>query len=138
LPAALGNEVRAIDGIPELIGRIRLPFCVASNSTHHRVRVSLEAAGLLPLFEGNMFSSEDVANPKPAPDLFLHAARAMGASPPRCIVIEDTTTGVRAAVAAGMQVFGYAGGAHSDPAALRAEGATVFNDMQSLAALLAA
>lgn len=136
--AALGNEVRAIDGIPELIGRIGLPFCVASNSTHHRVRVSLEAAGLLALFEGKMFSSEDVAKPKPAPDLFLHAARTMGASPSRCVVIEDTPTGVRAAVAAGMQVFGFAGGAHSDPAALRAEGATVFSDMQSLAALFAA
>ena len=136
--AALGNEVCAIDGVPELIAEITRPFCVASNSSRQRMHVSLGAAGLLPLFEGKIFSSEDVAKPKPAPDLFLHAARAMGVSPSQCVVIEDTPTGVRAAVAAGMQVFGYAGGAHSSPAALRAEGATVFNDMRSLAALLAA
>lgn len=135
--AAFGNELRAIDGIPEVIGRIGLPFCVASNSTRQRMRVSLGAAGLLPLFEGRMFSSEDVAKPKPAPDLFLHAAQTLGVSARRCLVIEDTPTGVRAAVAAGMQVFGYAGGSHSDPAALRAEGATVFSDMQSLTAMLA-
>jgi HAD superfamily hydrolase (TIGR01509 family) len=105
---ALAREVRAVAGISELLERVDLPYCVASNGTAERMRLSLKAAGLLPLFEGRMFSATEVARPKPAPDLFLHAARAMNASPSECVVIEDTATGVEAGVAAAMTVLAYA------------------------------
>ena len=137
LMEALGNEVRAIEGVAEAIRALRIPFCAASNSTPGRLRLSLRTSGLLPLFEGRMFSAEEVAHPKPAPDLFLHAAKTLGAEPSRCVVIEDTPTGARAATAAGMTVLGYAGAAHADRAALAREGARVFDDMTELAGLLA-
>ncbi|MBM3368377.1 MAG: HAD-IA family hydrolase [Betaproteobacteria bacterium] len=109
-----------------------VPYCVASNSIAERVRVSLGATGLLERFEGRMFSADEVAQPKPAPDLFLHAARRMGVEPGARTVIEDSVTGVRAALAAGMTVLGYAGAAHADPAAMRVAGAEVFTDMKQI------
>ncbi len=135
---ALGAEVRAIEGVTEVIRQLRIPYCAASNSTPGRLRLSLNAAGLLPLFVGRLFSAEEVSHPKPAPDLFVHAARRLGAAPARCAVIEDTPTGARAGTAAGMTVFGYAGNAHSNIAALEAEGATVFRSMAELPSLLGA
>ncbi|MBI3374320.1 MAG: HAD family hydrolase [Betaproteobacteria bacterium] len=133
---ALRQDVRPIDGVPELIQQLEVPFCVASNSTRERMRISLQASGLLAFFAGRMFSSADVLNPKPAPDLFLNAAGSMGAAPGRCAVIEDTLTGVLAGVAAGMSVFGYVGGAHSNADALQAAGARIFDDMKALPMLL--
>ncbi len=134
--AAFDRELKPIEGVADLLRGLALPYCVASNSSPERMRVSLKAAGLLPFFASRMFSAADVAAPKPAPDLFLHAAKALGATPARCAVIEDTPTGVRAGVAAGMTVFGYAGGGRSDSAALRKEGARVFGHMKDLTALL--
>ncbi len=134
--AAFDRELKPIEGVAELLRSLALPYCVASNSSPERMRVSLRAAGLLPFFEGRMFSAADVANPKPAPDLFLHAAKSLGFAPSRCAVIEDTPTGARAGVAAGMAVFGYVGSAHSNPADLKKEGASVFDSMKDLAALL--
>ena len=96
----------------------------------------LEAAGLLPQFEGRIFCAADVVRPKPAPDLFLHAANSMGVSASKCAVIEDTPTGARAGIAAGMTVFGYAAGTSSTREALEAEGAKVFEDMTTLATLI--
>ena len=136
--SAFTAELRPVQGVTEVIRGLRVPLCVASNSSRERMRVSLQTSGLLPLFEGRMFSAVDVERPKPAPDLFLHAAAAMGAAPSRCAVIEDTPTGVTAATAAGMAVFGYAAGEHSSAAALAAEGATVFREMRALPALLKA
>ena len=92
--------------------------------------VSLERVG------DRLFSAKQVARPKPAPDLFLHAARTMGFAPADCVVVEDTPTGVKAAVAAGMRVFGYVGAAHADPDALAAAGATTFHHMRALPSLL--
>ena len=138
LHAALQREVRPVAGIPEVLRGLRIPYCVASNGEPAHMRISLTAAGLMPLVEGRLFSAAHVGRPKPAPDLFLHAARAMGADPADCAVVEDTPTGVRAAVAAGMRVFAYAGGAQTDRAAVAALGATVFDDMRDLPALLQA
>ena len=104
-----GRELQAVAGVGELLASLARPFCVASNGLHVQIRHNLGLTGLLSWFEGRMFSAEDVARPKPAPDLFLHAARQCGAEPARCLVIEDTPTGVQAARAAGMRVFGYAG-----------------------------
>ena len=136
--AALASEVRAIDGVADLLRSLSVPYCVASNGTPHRMRMSLEAAGLLPLVEGRIFTASEVARPKPAPDLFLHAARAMGAEPARTVVIEDTPTGVRAAVAAGMRVLAYAAAPHAQHDALRSAGAELFHDMAQVPRLLGA
>jgi HAD superfamily hydrolase (TIGR01509 family) len=133
----LTREVKAIEGVAELLERLEVPYCVASNSTPERMRVSLKASRLLPFFEGRMFSATTVAQPKPAPDLFLHAARCMNAAPSRCAVIEDTPTGVRAGVAAGMTVLAYVGGTPAQGERLRAAGAIPFNTMDSVTALLA-
>lgn len=133
---ALRRETRPIEGVVELLRDFPLPYCVASNGEPERMRVALEAAGLLPFVDGHLFTASDVARPKPAPDLFLHAARVMGSTPSGTVVVEDTPTGVRAAVAAGMRVFGYAGAPHADLAALRGAGATVFDAMAELPELL--
>lgn len=135
---ALRNEVEAIDGVVELIRSLSIPFCVASNGTRDRLRLTLESCGLLPLFEGRIFCAADVAHPKPAPDLFLYAAKSMGVPPSGSAVIEDTPTGARAGIAAGMTVFGFAGGTSSTRAALEAEGAEVFETMAMLATLIGA
>jgi HAD superfamily hydrolase (TIGR01509 family) len=127
---AFERELKAVEGVAELMGSLEVPYCVASNSSPDRMRVSLKATGLLPNFEGRMFSATEVSNPKPAPDLFLHAARMMKTEPTDCVVIEDTPTGVRAGIAAGMRVLGYAGGVPAQAEALRAAGALPFNAMQ--------
>ena len=116
-------------GAEALLARLSVPACVASNSPPERVARSIAAAGLAPhLPAERLFSSALVARPKPAPDIYLHAARTMGAPPGACLVIEDSPTGVRAAVAARMNVLGFLGAGHvRDPealgAALLAEGA---------------
>ena len=133
---ALRKEVKPVAGVPEVLQDLAIPYCVASNGMPDRVRVTLDSAGLLRYFEGRIFTSSEVANPKPAPDLFLHAAASMKAAPAACLVIEDTATGVRAARAAGMRVLGYIGGSASDAAALERNGAVVFDDMSRLPGLL--
>jgi HAD superfamily hydrolase (TIGR01509 family) len=132
---AFGRELRAVDGVEAVLDGLKAPFCVASSGEPARMRFTLGMTGLLPRFEGRMFSAVEVPRGKPAPDLFLHAARRMGAAPARCAVVEDTAVGVRAGAAAGMTVFGYA--VMSDPDALRAAGAAhVFGDMRELPDLL--
>jgi HAD superfamily hydrolase (TIGR01509 family) len=134
--AALRAELRPVESVPELLASLKTPYCVASNGNPDRMALSLEAAGLMPLVQGRLFTASEVAKPKPAPDLFLHAARRMGAQPGDCVVIEDTPTGVKAAVAAGMAVFGYVGAPYADAEALRTLGATTFSAMRELPALL--
>jgi HAD superfamily hydrolase (TIGR01509 family) len=108
--AAIKAELCAIQGIEAALDRLTLPFCVASNGRHSSIRRSLEVTGLADRFAGRVFSAEDVARGKPAPDLFLHAAATMGAAPERCVVVEDSPFGVMAAVSAGMRCLAYAGG----------------------------
>jgi len=99
------------------------------------MRHTLGITGLLPLFEGRMFSAQDVQHPKPAPDLFLHAAAALETRAEHCVVVEDSPTGVTAARAAGMTVFGFAAMGQADK--LRAAGADlVFDRMAELPGLL--
>jgi HAD superfamily hydrolase (TIGR01509 family) len=134
---ALEADLEPVDGIVEALDRISTPTCVASSSTHERLRFTLGLTGLLDRFDGRIFSATEVANGKPAPDLFLHAAASLGADPARCAVVEDSYYGVHAARAAGMRVFGYAGGV---TAAERLAGPStiVFDDMRDLPELLAA
>lgn len=135
MTTALGlvRELEPVPGIKELIERVRsagTAICVASQSPLPRVRLSLYLTGLDGYFAENVFTASMVENPKPAPDLFLFAARRMGASPERTIVIEDSPSGVLAARAAGMRVFGYA--ADENAGALQSAGATVFYAMDDL------
>ena len=105
--AALKAELKAVPGIEGVLDALDVPFCVASSGTHEKMNTTLGVTGLLPQFRGRMYSVTEVANSKPAPDVFLHAARESGVQASACAVIEDTPTGVRAGVAAGMTVFGY-------------------------------
>jgi len=108
---------------------------VASNGTSEKMRLTLSHTGLLPRFEGKRFSVEQVAQGKPAPDLFVLAARTFDIPPAHCCVIEDTPTGVMAGVAAGMQVYGYC--ALIPPQQMRAAGAhRTFTSMSELPALI--
>ena len=105
--AALQAELKAVPDIETVLAAMRIPFCVASSGTHEKMQTTLGVTGLLPQFRGKMYSVTEVAQSKPFPDVFLHAARQQGVMPADCAVIEDTPTGVRAGVAAGMTVFGY-------------------------------
>jgi HAD superfamily hydrolase (TIGR01509 family) len=139
---AFDGELRAMAGVAAAVAALGLPSCVASSSDPVRLRHSLGLTGLLPLFEGRIFSSTQVARGKPAPDLFLHAAAAMGAAPEACLVIEDSVPGVTAARAAGMRVVGFSGGGHwgHDPLAAdlsQAGAARIFRDYGDLAAVIA-
>jgi len=133
---AFAAELAPVDGIVEVLDQLTIPSCVASSGSHDKLRFTLGHTGLYQRFEGRIFSGYEVANGKPAPDLFLHAAARMGAEPARCAVVEDTLFGVQAARAAGMRVFGYAGGL-SSPERLAGEGTVVFQDMRELPGLLA-
>lgn len=124
-----------VPGIVEALNAITLPTCVASSGRHDKMRNTLGITGLYERFEGRIFSATEVANGKPAPDLFLHAAASMGADPARCVVVEDSRPGVQAARAAGMRVLAYAGGV--TPADwLTGPDTVVFHDMRKLPDLL--
>lgn len=127
-------ELAPVPGVLEALDRITTPTCVASNGAHDKIRYTLGLTGLSDCFAGRIFSAEDVARGKPAPDLFLHAAARLGAPPAACAVVEDSRPGVEAARAAGMRVFGYA---RVTPARhLRRPRTVLFEDMRELPRLL--
>jgi HAD superfamily hydrolase (TIGR01509 family) len=133
--AAFDTELRAVEGVVDLLDRldhIGLSYCVASSGSHGKMDKTLGLTGLLPRLRGRIFSASEVARAKPYPDIYLHAAQRMQRAPEECVVIEDSPTGVRAGVAAGMTVFGYAG--HTPAAKLAAAGAKVFRHMNELPA----
>ena len=103
-------------GVRELIGGLDSPYCMATSSSIARATMSLEVTGLYPLFRDRIFCASMVANGKPAPDLFLHAARTLGVDPEKCLVIEDSEVGILAAQNAGMEVWRFVGGSHFDAA----------------------
>ncbi|NUP14121.1 MAG: HAD family hydrolase [Polyangiaceae bacterium] len=132
---ALKARLTPIPGIEAALDALSLPFCVASSGAHEKMRLTLGLTGLWRRFEGRIFSTADVAKPKPAPDVFLYAARTLGAPPAACVVIEDSPTGVSAAVAAGMTVLGYS--ALMPAARLKAAGAHhCFDAMLALPGLI--
>jgi putative ABC transport system substrate-binding protein len=134
--AAFEKELQAVDGVVDALDRITTATCVASSGSHDRIRRSLRLTNLYERFEGRIFSASEVANGKPAPDLFLHAAARLGVPPARCAVVEDSRYGVEAARAAGMAVFAYAGGV-TPPHWLEGPRTVVFSDMRALPELLA-
>ena len=134
LYGALRRELRPVAGVRAALDAIGMPSCVASSGAHEKIRISLGATGLLERFDGRIFSATEVEHGKPAPDLFLLAARECGAEPERCVVVEDAPAGAAAGRRAGMAVLGYAGLTAAE--LLEAEGATVFRSMAELPALL--
>ena len=106
------SSLRPMPGIAALLEGLATPHCLASSSDLDRVSLSLALTGLSRYFGGRLYTSQMVARGKPAPDLFLHAAAQMQASPARTLVIEDSVSGVAAAKAAGMRVWGFVGGSH--------------------------
>jgi HAD superfamily hydrolase (TIGR01509 family) len=111
------KRLRAVTGAPELVAALRVPSCVASNGPMAQIEHSLRIVGLFDTFQDRIFSAYSLRAWKPEPHLFLHAARALGAVPEDCAVVEDTELGLQAAVAAGMHAFAYfpTGGAPAHP-----------------------
>lgn len=129
------NEPTAVPGIFAAIDAIGTLTCVASSGNHAGIAYKLGTTGLLPLFEGRIFSAEDVKRGKPAPDVFLHAAQAMGVEPDLCAVVEDSVSGVMAGVAAKTTVFGFSGSV-TPSEQLQSVGAIPFSRMNQLPGLL--
>ncbi|MEV7204125.1 MULTISPECIES: HAD family phosphatase [unclassified Streptomyces] len=135
--AAFERELEPVPGAVGVLEKLAadgVAYCVASSGSHERIRVGHRKAGLDGWFDDErIFSSQDVGRGKPAPDLFLHAAARMGVAPERCAVVEDSPLGVQAAVAAGMDVYGFT----AMTSAGKLAGATrLFGDMGELADLL--
>ena len=133
---ALGTPL--IPGILPILDRLDrrgIAYAIGSNGRMQKMQITLgQHQGLIERFKGRLFSGQSLGAPKPAPDIYLHAARALRLAPGDCVVIEDSPTGARAARAAGMRCFGYA--ADGQGARLAAEGAQPFTDMSELPALL--
>ena len=136
---ALATELGAIPGAIEALRAVTalgLPWRIASNSSHAEMALKFRCIGLSDLVAGRLHSFEDVARGKPAPDLFLATAAAEDVPAEACVVIEDSSTGARAAASAGMMCLGFGRGAQAEP--LRAVGALPFASMFDLPALIAA
>ena len=112
LLAAFETGLQVMPGIPALLEQLALPWCVATSSSRPRAERSLEISGLSERVGGRLYTASQVERAKPAPDLFLLAAREMGVPPARCLVIEDSLNGIRAGLAAGMEVWRFTGGSH--------------------------
>jgi len=128
--APVPGIVEALDALDLMVG---VQTCVASSGGHDKMRLTLGITGLWPRFEGRIFSADEVVEGKPAPDLFLHAARSMGFAPDRCVVVEDSPAGVAAAIAARMPAIGYVGGVVPSQLALQ-PGVHLIDDMRALPA----
>ena len=134
---ALEKEVRVVPGVPEMLERLNLSgiaTAVGSNGPHQKMRITLKRTGLWDRFQGRIISREDVERPKPAPDVYLAAAALDGVPPARCVVVEDSPSGARAAKAAGMTCFGYV--ADTNPKRLTDICDLMFDDMSKLPDLL--
>jgi HAD superfamily hydrolase (TIGR01509 family) len=111
------RELRVMPHVTHVLEALAPAYCVATSSSPRRAEFSLTLTGLWPRVQGRLFTASQVARGKPAPDLFLHAAACMGADPARCLVIEDSLTGIAAGLAAGMAVWRFTGGSHMAGAA---------------------
>lgn len=133
---AMPNAVAAVEAIS---ARVQGRIACCSGADRWKVEMQLARCGLLPFFEGRIFSGHEMPRSKPAPDVYLAAMDRLGVRPQQCLVVEDTVTGATAGVAAGATVYGYSPPAagHDGPAALRAAGASLlFGDLAELPALL--
>lgn len=138
------QQLEPVTGIMAVLDQLRarqIPFCVASNGKHEKMQMTLNKTGIMPYVQGRVFSFEDVSRGKPAPDLFLHAAKTLGVAANEAVVVEDSLTGIQAAVAAGMRPLGYCppnrdGSPNCLIADMRQLGAEVFTAMDELIPLI--
>mgnify|MGYP000951434005 CR=1 FL=1 len=141
---AFRTELRAVRGIPELLAKLgpEMETCVASNSSAPYLKNVLAMTKLDAFFGDRVYSAHVVGRAKPAPDLFRHAAQNLGYAPDRCLVVEDSPAGIRAARAAGMRVIAFVAGGHCRPSVverLRGEGPDgLVEDAEQLARLIEA
>ncbi|MBW0158629.1 HAD family hydrolase [Sedimentimonas flavescens] len=138
LYARLRSGTELMPGIRDLLDTLDakgIPYAVGSNGRMAKMEATLgQHPDIRARLEGRLFSGQDLGCPKPAPDLYLIAARSLGADPSRCVVIEDSPTGARAARAAGMRCLGFA--PHGPNPRLAAEGAEIFTAMRKVPSLL--
>ena len=134
LIALTERELKPVAGVREVLESLSVPICLASNGSREEILLRLQIANLTEYFGSAIFSGLEVPQPKPAPDVYLAAAKAFNIPPARCIVIEDSLPGVTAAVRAGMIVYGYA--AFTPQASLRRAGALPFDTMSELLKIL--
>jgi HAD superfamily hydrolase (TIGR01509 family) len=131
---AFKTELKPIEGIHELLNKIKIPFCVASNGPAEKIRLNLTTTQLIDKFEGNIFSAYDINSWKPNPELYWHAAKSMGFEIQECVVIEDSPAGVQAALTGGFDVLGFVNkGNHVQ---LKQQNIQLFHDMATLDELL--
>lgn len=124
------SDIKAVEGVEEFIKRVKTPICVASNGPRSKMEVTLGVTGLIQYFKGNIFSAYDLQTWKPDPNLFLHAAKTMGYTPQECLIIEDSLSGVKAAISGGFEV--YALGDSKNSLSLEDAGAKVFTSFKTL------
>ena len=136
--AALAESVQPVKGIESVLkklDRLEIPYCVASSGSYEKMQTTLGKTGLINYFHERLFSTSEVKNGKPHPDIFIFAAEKMRLQPEHCLVVEDSPAGIMAAKAAGMTVFGYA--ELMNPQKLLQAGAdSVFDDMSQLSRYL--
>lgn len=135
--AALEAEVTLIPGadhVLDALDRAGIGYAIGSNGPHAKMRITLGRTGLAARLQGRVYSREDVANPKPAPDVYLKAMSDAGFAPSRCVVVEDSASGAKAGRASGAFVCGFA--AETDPERLRPHCDVLFDDMAELPGLL--
>lgn len=138
--AILAHGTPLIPGVLAVLGRLDaagIPYAVGSNGPPEKMQISLGQHGLIPRFRA-VLSGQALGRPKPAPDVYLAAARACGAAPATCVVIEDSPSGAKAALAAGIPCLGYAAHGPDSPMArgLASLGVPLFHDMADLPRLL--
>lgn len=126
--------IPGVTGVLDALDAAGIPYAMGSNGTPEKMEITLGQHGLVDRFQGHIYSGQALGRPKPAPDLYLHAAARLGVQPHDCIVIEDSAAGARAARAAGMRCMGYAPHGHAE--VLANEGAVPFTDMADLPGLL--
>lgn len=131
---AFRRDIKPIEGIKEVVENLEIPFCTASSGPANKIRLNLEITGLLPYFNGKIFSCYDIQKWKPEPDIFLWAAETMGFQPEECLVVEDSVSGVKAAKAGGFDVFGYT--EHDYKNELKALSTQTFDSMDKLLGMI--
>ena len=131
---AFKRKLKPITGVHELLGRLKIPYCVASSGPLKKIKLNLTITNLIDQFEGCIFSCYEIQSWKPDPEIYLHAAKEMGFTPDECVVIEDSISGVKAAKAGGFDVFVLANGHNQE--ALGQEAINIFYKMDSLYKLL--
>lgn len=128
------KEIEPVNGIKDVLEKIKVPMCVASNGPLNKMKLNLEKTNLINYFNGNLYSAYEINSWKPSPTLFLIAAKELGFQPSDCVVIEDSVSGVKAAIAGEFKVFAYAHSQNENK--LKKEGAITFKKMSDLFNLL--